>query len=532
MGLFSTLQRFLSFDERAQEFELTEVEAGEPNILDQWTDVSQTSEQADESLSSSLDETTERLKLDFKTDINPDLNMRKFMLGGKKRAMAVFISGMVNSTYVSDFILREGMRAGCIDGVEENFAEYMIQNVFAMHELALKEKWNEVKKSILDGQTVVFIDGEAKAIVMDTRGYPMRGVETSKNEKVIRGPQEAFNENLRTNVTLIRRIIRTDDLVSEFREVGAGNNKKIAIMYREGVANISLVEEVKRRLAKIDTQQVIGEGTIEQLTERHRFSPLPQILSTERPDSVSYFLMQGHIAVLVDGNPYANVMPVTLFSLMSSPEDIYLKHQLANVLRATRYIGAIMSVMLPGMFLAMCLYHQGLLSTEVLSTIVASRKMVFAPLGGELLMLLLVFQLVREAGVRVPGASGQAIGIIGGLILGQAAVSANVTSPISLIVVGLAGLGNYCSPNYGLQLSMSAMRMYIFFAAWIGGLMGITVSVLILVCRMSVMKSYGVPFISPISPKTKSKGSPIWRGNIKMHKRSGDAMNTMEDRSV
>ena len=395
--------------------------------------------------------------------------------------------------------------------------------------MSIERDWNKVKRNITDGLTVIFIQGDASAVVADTRGYEYRAVGAPQNEKVVRGPQEGFNENLRTNITLIRRMIRRDDLICEIREVGSGENIKAAIMYMKNTANPALVQEVKRRLARVETGIVMNTGILEQLTEHHPLSPFPQLLSTERPDRAASHIMQGYVVLLLDGSPFANVMPTTLFALMGSSEDIYLRQLPGSMVRAVRYMGAGISVLLPGFFLALVLHHQGMMSTEVLSTVVASRKMVFAPIGLELLFLLAVFQLIREAGLRVPGSIGQAIGIIGGLILGQAAVTANLASSVMLIVVALSGLGNFCIPDYSAQISASYIRIALVLAAWMAGLLGVFCTALAIMAMMCTLKSYGVPFLTPAAPKTYSRRPLILRGRITMHSMPKDLINTVEE---
>lgn len=239
--------------------------------------------------------------------------------------------------------------------------------------------------------------------------------------------------------------------------------------------------------------------------------------------------MQGHVVVLLDGSPFASVMPATLFTLMTSPEDVYMRRPQGSIIRIVRYIGAMISILLPAFFLALALYHQGLLSTEVLTTVIASRKMVFAPIGAEMIFLLVVFQLIREAGMRVPGNIGQAIGIIGGLILGQAAVAANLASSVVLIVVALTGLGNFCIPDYSTQLAAAFFRLTLTIAAWIGGLLGVICLMTVFLAWMASLKSYGVPFLAPFSPKAHSQKPMILRGRLTMHQQAEDIMNTQEE---
>jgi spore germination protein KA len=526
-------QRLFRFDSPDAEFELLETEQGEPGF---WRNSRKDAPgaacagEAETPLSQSLKENKKRLSAELRGKINTDLILRPFLMGGRVPALAAFLNGMADSDQINDFILKPAMRPGCMDGAGNSPAAFAFHSVFAMQEAELTRSFETVKTAVEEGRTAVLIEGDSRAVLMDTRGFASRSVGEPKNEMVILGPHEAFTENIRTNVTLLRRIIKTDDFVVEFRSSGGQNKNRIAIAYREGVANPALVNEVKRRFASVNTLMVLTIGTLEQLTERHTFSPLPQSLTTERPDRAAGLLMQGHVAVLCEGSPHAAVMPATLFSLMSTGQDAYLRQPIGTLVRVIRYIGALLSLIMPAYFLALAMHHQGMLSTEILTTVIASRSMVFLPLPVEMIFLLLVFQLVREAGVSAPGAMGQSIGIIGGLVLGQAAVSANIVSKVVLIIVALTGLGNFAIPDFSTQLAAAYFRIALVLLAWCGGLMGLVTGVLLTGCYLAGLKSYGVPFLSPVAPKTNAKGPMLVRGRVTMHARPEDDMNTIGGR--
>lgn len=525
------LKRILSFGRSYDEFELTETESGEPSF---FATANQTERENTETIfgmndtiSPCLEQNEERLKKELHAEINPDMVIRHFLLCGSINALAVFINGMSDQSLVSDFILRQGVQMHDIPA-DKPMLDHIADNVFVLAEVKRETSWHMIKAAVMDGCTAVFIQGQATALNMDTRSYEHRSIQEPNNEKVVKGSQEGFVENLRTNITLIRRRVRTDDLVVELRTYGKEGSSRVAIIYREGIANESLVSEIKRRLANIKSMFVFNAGTLEQLTERNTYSVFPQLLATERPDRTAAMLMEGHVAVIIEGSPIANVMPATLFTLMSTGEDSTMRVVQGSVIRIVRYIGAAISVLLPGYFLALALHHQSLLSSEVLTTVVASRKMVFAPIGLEMLFLLLVFQLVREAGMRVPGSIGQAIGIIGGLILGQAAVTANLASSVMLIIVALTGLGNFCIPDYSTQLGASVLRVMLVIASWLAGLMGLFSASFVIVAWMVSLKSFGVPFLAPHSPKANSKRPMILRGPIDNASSHKDVLNTQE----
>lgn len=528
MERMKKLGKLLGFSRKRSEFELLETESGAPGFFETRDSTLNRQRRENAQVERSLEQNLERIKRDYCTDINPDVVVRCFTIGGRLPGAVVFINGMANGEMINDFILREAMSRQLPE--QPPYVLYIMHSIISNCEVEAEKNWDKVKSGLNDGLAAVFMEGEDAAIVVDTRGYEHRAVSSPENEKVVRGPQEGFNENLRTNITLIRRMIRREDLICEMRRVGSGENIKAAVVYLKGTANPALVQEVKRRLAEVDTRMVMNTGILEQLTERHRLSPFPQLLNTERPDRAASHIMQGYVAVLLEGSPFANIMPTTLFALMGSSEDIYLRQLPGSVVRFVRYMGAAISILLPGIFLSLVLHHQGMMSTEALSTVVASRKMVFAPIGLELLFLLAVFQLIREAGLRVPGSIGQAIGIIGGLILGQAAVTANLASSVMLIVVALSGLGNFCIPDYSTQISASYMRIALVLAGWLAGLLGVFCTSIGLLGMMCVLKSYGVPFLAPVAPKTNSNRPAILRGPITMHGGARDFINIPEER--
>lgn len=524
MGTGNGIRNLLRFDEGYSEYELLERETGSPSYLEGWNDVCAQGETSKEEIPASADETAKRLAEVFRSDINNDIILRRFTIGQGKICLIAYMNGMADDTKVNDFILRPLMQ-GSVPQSENIGIKYLIQNFIQISEVKTEKDLSIARLGIMDGLTALFVDGENMCAMLETHGYEKRSIGTTENEKVVRGPKEGFTESLRTNITLVRRILHTDDLVVETRLAGGDNNIRIAIVYRDGITNRTLIDEVKQRLAKINIRTITSSGTLEQLIEDNKWSPIPQTLSTERPDRACSHIMQGRVCLIVEGSPFALLMPITFSTLLNSPEDIYMRKPLGTVLRVVRYVGAFLSIILPGYFLSLALYHQGLLSTEVLSTVIASREMVFEPIATEIILLLLVFQLIREAGMRVPGSIGQAIGIIGGLILGQAAVAANLASSVVLIVVALSGLGNFCIPDYSTQIAASYFRIALVIAAWLGGLLGMAAAIMLMVCYLASMKSFGVPFLAPFSPKTYSKRPLIIRGSIGMHHRADDFVN-------
>lgn len=530
-GFKTWAKRLTSFERPDATFELLETEPGQPSLFGGWRDEPGSGDKREGKASERLGENRARLYTEYRGAINTDLILRSFKLAGRVPGFCAFMNGMADADQVTDFILRPVMQFERLPEQVTSISAFAAEQVIPMQEAELTDEWETVKKAVSEGRTAVFFEGDGRALILDTRGFAHRSVSTPQNETVIMGPHEAFTEHMRTNVTLLRRILKMDDFVCEFRGSGGKNNTQVAIAYREGTANTALVNEVKKRIAGVDTLMVLSTGMLEQLTESHSISPLPQALSTERPDRAAAHIMQGHVVVLIEGSPMALVAPATLFALMSSAEDVYMRRPIGTIVRLVRYIGAFLSLIIPAYFIALALHHPGMLSGEVLSTVIASRNMVFLPITIEMIFLLLVFQLVREAGLSVPGVLGQSVGIIGGLILGQAAVSANIVSTVVLIIVALTGLGNFTIRDYGTQLAAAYFRIFLVLCAWIGGLLGLFSAVLLAVAWMAHLKSYGVPFLTPVSPKTNADGPMILRGSLRDHRRTKDYVNTRRRRA-
>ena len=513
MKIIHTLGRALRFDEPDGRFELLEMERGEPSFFHGQKQAQAPETPDGRSVPKSLRESRRRLETAFSTQVNTDLIFRDFRFCGSVSALAVFLNGMADGTGISDFVLKRAMECPLPKG-GKGLTDYAMEAVFSLQEAEKTDRWAQVEDAILEGRTAVLLEGEREAVLLDTRGYACRSVGTAENESTVVGPREAFHENLRISITLLRRIIRRADFVCEFRDIGSKNNVKLALCYLDGVCNEALLLEVKKRLDGVKTDLLLSAGTLGQRIEDRPWSPVPQTLLTERPDRAAAAVMAGKAVILVEGSPQALILPVTLSGLLLTAEDSYLRRPAGSILRFVRLFGAAVSVLMPAYFLALGYHHQGLLSSDILSTVISSRQLVFLPMGAEMVFLLTVFQLVREAGVRVPGTVGQTVGIIGGLILGQAAVSANFVSTVALIIVALTGLGNFVIPNYDLQIAVACYRVALCLLALLGGLLGLSCGIMVALILLVDQKSFGVPFLSPYAPKTVARETLFFRGQV------------------
>ncbi|MGE5415359.1 MAG: spore germination protein [Acidobacteriota bacterium] len=478
-------------------------------------------------ISSELAVNLATIKQRFRIPRNQDIIIREFKIGRQLDAFMVYIEGMIDRQTLHLAILPQLMAKDCLDDLQdEPVIDYLNNNILTVFKLENMKSFALISQQVLMGGSALFIEGCQECIVIDTRGFEKRNIEQPISEIVVHGPQEAFTENMRTNLTMVRRIVRNEKLVTEMLPVGKTNNSQCAIMYIEGLANPKVIQEVKKRIKRIDTDLMLGDGMLEQFIEDNSFMLFPQVLSTERPDRIASFIMEGQVIIIAEGTPYALVVPVTFFRLFHSSEDTFVRWPAGTFLRIIRLIGLFCATLLPGIYVAVTLFHPEMLPTELLSSIAKAKEIVPFPTVLEVLMMEFAFELIREAGTRVPSVIGQTLGIVGALILGQAAVSAGLVSPVLVIVVSVTGLGNFAIPNYTLGLAIRIERFFFIIAAAALGFFGVSLVVILLALMACSMKSFGVPYFSPLAPRTSINPDVILRYPIWTQKDRPDAHQT------
>lgn len=452
---------------------------------------------------------------------NSDIVLREINITVKEKklkAFVVFIDGMTNSANICNFILEPLMILSNIKIYDEtkDISAYIYDRLIPYNQLEKSEDYADVIKNVNFGGCAVFIENLDHAFVADTKNWDHRGIESPKSETVIRGPQEAFNEQIRANTALVRKILKDKDLIIQAVTVGDRSHTPCVIMYIKDIVNDSLVHEVLKRVKSIKIDYIFDSGELEQLLEDNTFLAAPQIFTTERPDKVAMMLSKGNVAVLLDGSPQALVMPATITEFLHTTEDTNIRFPYVNFIRIIRILGIAIALLLPGLYIAITNFHQEMIPTNLLFAIEAARENVPFPSIIEILIMEFSFELIREAGLRVPGAIGSTIGIVGGLILGQAAVSANVVSPIMIIIVAITALGSFAVPNFSMSFSIRMMRFLYIILGAIAGFMGIALGLIFNAMILASSKSFGVPFLSPFAPVTNKSSDrltrkPIWK---------------------
>lgn len=470
-----------------------------------------------------------RMKLEFHCPVNQDVVIRPFTVLQETDAFILYIDGMTDKNIINNSVLRQLMTRSPSEAVPVDkcghVADYVAQNLLPVNQIARESDFNKIILNVLSGMSALFIDGSDQCILIESRGYEKRAVSPPQTESVITGSQEAFTENLRTNISLVRKLIRNKDLVTELLPLGKMDNTGCALMYLQGVTNETVIGEVKRRLSGIDIDMVTGNGVLDQLLEDHPYALFPQILSTERPDRTAAFLMDGKVVVICEGTPFASAMPVTFFHLFHTSEDYQLRWQYGTFLRIVRIIAAFLAAFLPGLYVALILYHKEMIPTELLTSIARAKEDIPFPTVIEVLLMELSWELVREASVRVPGVVGQTLGIIGAIILGQAAVAAGLVSPILIIIVAITGLGSFAIPNFSLSFGVRVVRFVFTTFSALAGFYGLAASIFVVLSLACHMKSFGVPYFSPLAPTTKSHHDTILRMPVWMQNERSDFIN-------
>lgn len=486
---------------------------------------------SEDSISNDIERNIEYVEKCFNYPQNNDIVIRRLRVAGKHRAFIFYVDGMVDRVTINNSIIKPLMDSSKFtESPVEELTDYIVESVIETNQLKKVMTHGEAIKDVLSGNTGVYIHGYRHYILCETKGYEKRSVEKPQVEGVVKGAQEAFNENLRTNITLLRRILRNKDLTSAFLDVGKRNNGKCAVLYLEGLTNPAIVEEVKRRITGISTDFIIGDGILEQFIEDSPWSIIPSILSTERPDRTASHLLEGKVAILAEGTPFALIAPVTIADLLHTPEDTTLRWQYGTLLRFIRIFAVFVATLLPGLYVALTTFHREMIPTDLLIAIAKARENVPFPTIIEVLLMELSFELIREAGIRIPGIIGNTIGIIGALILGQAAVQANLVSPVLIIIIAFTGLGNFAIPDFSLAFGARIMRvLYIFLGATLG-FYGISLGILTSLAVLVSLKSFGVPMVSTLAPKTERSRDFILRWPLWMQEKRPDYLNTLDVR--
>ncbi|PKM52605.1 MAG: spore germination protein [Firmicutes bacterium HGW-Firmicutes-7] len=432
-----------------------------------------------------------------------DVIKKKFQIGEINSVWGYisYIDSMVNRDVVEDSILEQMIEE--IKNVPKNISEdtnlFEFVKNYAIATADVKEinTFDEACLAVLSGDTVLFIDGFDKALKIATKGWPNRGVQEPDTEGVVRGSKEGFSEALRINTVLVRRRIRDTKLKVRQEQVGTRSRTDIAIMYIEDLARKEVLKEIDVRLHSFSIDAIYESGMLEELMEKEWLSPFPKAQVTQRPDKVASALLEGRVAIVVDNTPFVLLFPTTINCFFQSSEDYYQGFLFASFIRVLRYASAVMAVGLPGLYIALTCFHTSMIPSELVYSIAAARQGVPFPTIIEVLIIELEFEFLREAAVRLPGSIGSTISIVGGLVIGQAAVSANLVSPLVIVIVAITAIASFSIPNYTLANAYRIIKFWIILGAGTLGLYGFWLSILVVLIHLVALKSVNFPYLMP-----------------------------------
>ena len=421
----------------------------------------------------------------------------------------VYIDGMVNRDVIEDFFLSKIIEYENMDDTtlpaQMTIAEQIIDRFAATFDIKESNDMDALVRTILAGGTVIFIDQSPTALIIGNPSWPTRGVGAPETEAVVRGPRDGFVETMRFNTALVRRRIRDTKLKIEMTSMGTRSRTDIAILYMEDIARPNLIADVKERLAKYTIDGIFDSGYVEQLIEDSWKSPFPQTQATERPDKVASSLLEGKVALIVDNSPFVVIVPGTLNAFFQASEDYYQRWQIMSFTRVLRYIISFLSFALPELYLSVLNFHPAMLPTSIAVSIAASREGIAFMSVLEIIIMETAFELLREAGIRLPGPVGHAIGLVGGIVIGQAAVDAHLISPMVVIIVAITALATFSIPDYGVTAAFRLVRYLFIIICSLFGLYGFLIGLLLLFAHLASLESFGTPFLTPYTASDQNK---------------------------
>ncbi len=380
---------------------------------------------------------------------------------------------------------------------EEQLVSYVRDNVEDISDSQPFDTIEDAAQGMLAGDVLFFLDGYGKALKIPDKGYPGRGVYETESEKVIRGSNEGFSESIKLNTALIRKRLRSPHVKVKESFAGRRTHTNVDLVYMKDLIHPKMLEEIENRLSEFEIDGALDSGIVEQLTEKRKYSPFPQFQTTQRPDRAAMAILEGRIVLLSDNSPVALILPATYNTFIQTSDDYYSRWEIASFTRALRYLASILAMVFPGLYLAMTNFHTQILPTDLLLSLAAARQGVPFPAMVEVILMEIAFELLREAGVRLPGANGNTIGIVGGLIIGQAAVDANIVSPIVVIVVALTALCSFAIPNEEFATAFRILKFLFIFLCGSMGFFGFLVGFLAVLIHLSHLESFGIPYLAP-----------------------------------
>ena len=433
-----------------------------------------------------------------------------FGLRGGIRITACWLDGIVSGNEVTEGIIRpftELLRSAGVQTEQDCISQVMSGAVYS-HSAKRRDTLDDVVDALTHGFCALIFDGASQAVCFEVKTSNTRSVSEPTLEKSIKGAKDSFVETLRTNTALVRKRICSPKLKVIESSIGRKSHTKLAIMFVDGVASPDTVRELASRLDALDVDALLATGTLEEYIVDAPRSPFPQLLHTERPDRFAMYLMDGRVGILIDGLPIGLALPVTLAEFMKVTGDASNNYLVATVLTVLRYFALFLSIFLPALYVAIAMYHQEMIPAKLLLSVIQAKQQVPFSVPAIILFMLIAFELLQEAGLRLPNSIGQTVSIIGALLVGQSAVDAKIVSPVAIIVVALAGIAGYTLPNQELGNAVRLLRLALVLAAALAGLFGILAMLGLVIWYLCTIDSDGVAYMAPF---VDSERPALWR---------------------
>ncbi|MEC2075942.1 spore germination protein [Metabacillus fastidiosus] len=450
--------------------------------------------EADRELSSNVKRNEDALKEIFSSSI--DFTINEIIMAGKK-GLVVYLNSMVNTERVYEEVKGTVIQ---LSSKEDISFSHIQKSYFTDQKSFFVKTYHECVWNILNGAVIVFLDSYKEALAIEVNGFETRSITEPSTQTVIRGPKDGFVESIQTNMSLIRRRIKNPRLTFEQFIVGSESRTTVVIASVKGIMNEETLKEIKTRIEQSDVPAILDSGNIEELISDNIYTPFPLIFNSERPDTIAANLMEGKAAILVDGSPFVLLAPCVFSDFFQTAEDYYQPFFMASFLRIIRYISFMIALIMPSLYVAITTYHVGLLPTPLLISIQSQREGVPFPAVIEILIMEFAFEVLREAGVRMPRVVGQTVSIVGALVIGQAAVEAGIVSNVLVIIVAFTAISSFVTPIYKFSIATRILRFVLILGASAMGLYAILLLLVIMVAHLSSLKSFGIPYLTPIAP--------------------------------
>ncbi len=422
-----------------------------------------------------------------------DLVIRLMENQGGHRSAVFYVDTLADKSIIDEFVIQPLQQEK--NSLQPDRVE------LSTHQLQKLSTVEEALQQLLNGNSLVLFHRHGEGLAAGTGGGERRSVSEPANESVVRGPRESFNESLQTNIGLVRRRLNTPKLRVENMFIGTISQTPVAILSIGGVAQESVVEEVRSRLGKIDIDGVMESLYIEEMIEDPMgYTPFPTVFNTERPDRIAAGLLEGRVAIMLEGTPIALLVPSCLPQFLYSNEDYYQRYDIASLLKLLRTFTFVLSFIMPGFYVALLTYHQEMIPTPLLIALTGQREGVPFGIALEVTLMEMTFEILREAGIRLPKTIGAAVSIVGGLVLGQAAVEAALVGPGTVITVSLTAIASFCTPSYNMAISARLLRFFLLFLSAFLGAFGLFFGLIMIFVHLNSLRSFGVPYLSPIVP--------------------------------